>query len=63
MLFSYILVVVNNVEIDLTAEEEAQRATDAENFEKEKQNEKKMKTISLTVINGLLQVLMELTLL
>ena len=28
--------IVNNVEVDLTAEEEAQRTTDAENFEKEK---------------------------
>ena len=28
--------IVNNVEIDMTAEEEAQRTIDAENFEKEK---------------------------
>ena len=28
--------IVNNVEVDLTSEEEAQRTTDAENFEKEK---------------------------
>ena len=28
--------IVNNVEVELTAEEEAQKTTDAENFEKEK---------------------------
>ena len=28
--------IVNNVEVDLTTEEEAQRTIDAENFEKEK---------------------------
>ena len=28
--------IVNNVEVDLTTEEEAQRTTDAENFQKEK---------------------------
>ncbi len=28
--------IVNNVEVDLTAEEEAQRTTDAEKFEQEK---------------------------
>ena len=28
--------IVNNVEMDMTAEEEAQKVTDAENFEQEK---------------------------
>ena len=37
--------IVNNVEIDLTAEEEAQRTTDAENFEKEKVEEQAYKDL------------------
>ena len=43
--------IVNNVEVDLTAEEEAQRTTDAENFEKEKaerQAQKELKASAKT---------------
>ena len=37
--------IVNNVEVDLTAEEEAQRTTDAENFEKENVEEQAYKDL------------------
>ena len=37
--------IVNNVEVDLTAEEEAQKTTDAENFEKEKVEEQAYKDL------------------
>jgi hypothetical protein len=37
--------IVNNVEVDMTAEEEAQRTTDAENYQKELQERQAYKDL------------------